>query len=48
MDIDELALVPADLSKQSMIVKSKVIKKTEYNAKIKNIKYKTPDIINLT
>ena len=35
MDIDELALVLADLSKQSMVVKSNVIKKTEYNAKIK-------------
>ena len=40
-------LIPADLSKLSNAVKNHVVKKTEYNAKIKNIKDKLPDISNL-
>ena len=38
LDISKLAPVPVDLSKPSNVVKNEVIKKTEYNAKIKNIK----------
>ena len=40
-------LVPADLSKLTDVVKNEVVKKTEYNAKIKNIEDKIPDISNL-
>ena len=42
-----LASVPVDLSKLSNAVKNEVVKKTEYNAKIKNIEDKIPDISNL-
>ena len=38
--IDKLVPVPIDLSKLSNVVKNKVVKKTEYNAKIKNIEIK--------
>ena len=38
LDIVKLAPVPVDLSKLSYVVKNDVVKKTEYNAKIKNIK----------
>ena len=37
LDINKLAPVPIDLSKLSNVVKNAVVKKTEYNAKIKNI-----------
>ena len=47
LDIDKLAPVPVDLSKLSNIVKNEVVEKTEYNAKIKNMKDKIPDITNL-
>ena len=50
-DIDKLAPVPVDLSKLSNVVKNELVKelvKTEYNAKIKNIKDKIPDISNST
>ena len=47
LDIDKLVTVPVDLSKLSNVVKNDVVKKTEYNAKIKNIEDKTPDISNL-
>ena len=47
LDIDKLAPVPVDLSKLSNVVKNDVVKKTEYNAKIKNIEDKMPDITNL-
>ena len=40
LDIDKLAPVPVDLSKLSNVVKNEVVKKTEYNAKIKNIEDK--------
>ena len=47
LDIDKLAPVPTDLSKLSDVVKNKVVKKTEYNTKIKNIEDKIPGISNL-
>ena len=47
LDTDKLAPVPVDLSKLSNLVKNEVVKKTEYNAKIKNIEDKIPDITNL-
>ena len=47
LDVDKLVPVPADLSKLSDVVKNDVVKKDVYNAKIKNIEDKTPDIINL-
>ena len=47
LDIDKLAPVPVDLSKLSNVVKNEVAKKTEYNAKIKNIEDKIPNITNL-
>ena len=47
LDIDKLAPVPTDLSTLSDVVENEVIKKTEYNAKIKNIEDKMPDISNL-
>ena len=42
-----MAPVPVDLSKLSNVVKNDVVKKTEYNAKVKNIEDKTPDTGNL-
>ena len=39
--------VPTDLSKLSDVVKSEVVKNSEYEAKIKNIEDKIPDISNL-
>ena len=47
LDIDKLVPVPVDLGKLSNIVNNDVVKKTEYNAKIKNIEDKIPDISNL-
>ena len=47
LDIDELVPVPVDLSKPSDVVKNYVAKKDMYNAKIKNIEDKMPDITNL-
>ena len=38
---------PVDLCKLSNVVKNDVVKKTENNAKIKNIEDKRPDITNL-
>ena len=46
LDIGKLESTPADLSKLSNS-KNDVVKKTEYNAKIKNIDDKTPDTSNL-
>ena len=45
LDVDKLVPVPADLSK--LTSKNDVVKKDVYNAKIKNIKDKIPDITNL-
>ena len=47
LDVDKLVPVPADLSKLSDAVKNDVLKKDEYNVKIKNIEDKIPDITNL-
>ena len=47
LDINKLAPVTVDLSKLSNVVKNDVVKKDVYNAKIKNIEDKIPDITNL-
>ena len=47
LDVDKLLPVSVDLSKLSDVVKNDVIKKDVYNAKIKNIEDKKPDITNL-
>ena len=47
LDVDKLISVPVDLSKLSDLVKNNFVKKDVYNAKIKNIKDKKPDITNL-
>ena len=47
LDVDKLLPVPVDLIKLSDVVKNVVVKKDVYNAKIKNIEDKTPDITNL-
>ena len=47
LDVGKLETSPDDLSKLSNVVKNDVLKKTEYNAKIKNIEDKIPDITNL-
>ena len=46
LDIDKLVPVPVDLSKLSDVVKY-VVKKDVYNAKIKDIQNKIPNITNL-
>ena len=46
LDFEKLETAPVDLSKLSNVVKNDV-KKTEYNAKIKNIEDKIPDFTNL-
>ena len=48
LDVDKLVPVPVDLSKLRDVVKNDVVKKDVYNAKIKNIEDKIPDIANLT
>ena len=45
LDIDKLAPVPVDLSKVSNVVNNDAVKKTEYNAKIKNIEDEIPDTL---
>ena len=47
LHVDKLVPVPADLSELSDLVKNDVAKKDVYNAKIKNIEDKIPDITNL-
>ena len=47
LDIDKLTPVPEDLSKLSNVVNNEVVKKTEYDTKIRNIEDKIPDISNL-
>ena len=47
LDVEKLVPVPVDLSKLSDVVKIDVVKKDVYNAKIKNIADKIPDITNL-
>ena len=45
-DIDKLVPPPVDLSKLSDVVKNDSVKKDVYNAKMKNIEDKIPDITN--
>ena len=47
LDVDKLVPAPVDLSKLSYVVKKDVAKKDVYDAKIKNIENKIPDITNL-
>ena len=47
LDVDEWLSAPIGLSELSNVVKSSAIKKAVYNAKIKNIEDKIPDITNL-
>ena len=47
LDVDKLLPVSVGLSKLSDTVKNDVVKKDVYNARIKNIEYKTPSITNL-
>ena len=47
LDVDKLVLVAVYLSKLSNLVENEVVKKDAYNAKIKNVEDKIPDITNL-
>ena len=47
MNFNKLTLAPVDLSKLSNVLKNEVVKKTEYDAQMKNIEDKIPDITNL-
>ena len=47
LDVDKLVHVPVGLSKVRDVVKDDVVNKDVYNAKIKNIEDKIPDITNL-
>ena len=47
LDVDILVPSPVNLSKLSNAVKNDVVKKDLYNAKIKNIEDKIPDVTNL-
>ena len=47
LDVDKLVPAHVDLGKLSDVVKIDVVKKDVYNAKIKNIEDKIPDIANL-
>ena len=44
LNVDKLVPLPVDLSKLSDEVKNDVVKRDIYNAKIKNIEDKIPDI----
>ena len=46
-EVDKSVLVPVDLSKLSNVVRNDVIKRYVYNAKIRNIEDKIPDITTL-
>ena len=48
LDVGKLETTLIDLSELSNVVKNDVVKKTEYNATIKNIEDKIPDITNLS
>ena len=45
LDVDNV--VPVDLSKLNYVLKNDVVEKDVYNAKIKNIENKIPDVTNL-
>ena len=47
LDVEKLVPVPVDLSKVSDVVNNDVVKKTEYNAKVKYIENRILDITNL-
>ena len=47
LDVYKFIPVPVDLSKLSDVVKKNVVNKDVFNAKIKNIEDKMPDITNL-
>ena len=47
LNVDKLVPVPVDLSRLNDVVKNYVLKKDAYNAKIKDIEDKIPDITNL-
>ena len=47
LDVEKLVPVLVDLSKQSNVIRNDVVKKDVYNAKIKNIEDKIPDITNV-
>ena len=47
LNIGKLETISVDLSKLSDVVKNEAVKKTEYNAKIKDIEDEMLDIINL-
>ena len=47
LDVDKLVPVPVDLSKLNVAVENDVVKSDVYNAKIKKIEDKIPDITNL-
>ena len=47
LDVYKFIPVPVDLSKLSDVVKKNVVNKDVFNAKIKNIEDKIPDITNL-
>ena len=47
LNADKLVPLPVDLSKLSDVVNNDVVKKDLYNAQIKNIGNKLPDITNL-
>ena len=48
LDFDKLAPAPAGLSKLSNAVKNGIVKKAEYNARIKDIEDKIPDFFLYT
>ena len=47
LDADKLVPAPVDLSILSDVVKIDVVKKDVYNAQIRNVEDKVPDITNL-
>ena len=47
LGIGKLETTPVDLSTLSDVVKNEVVKKTEYNVKVKDIEDKIPDFTNL-
>ena len=47
LDVNKLVAIPVDLSKLSDVAKNDVVKKDVYNAQIKNIEDKIPDITYL-
>ena len=47
LDVNKLVPLPIDLSKLSDVVKNDVFKKHVYNAKVKTIEDKMPDLPNL-